>query len=342
MPKRDDDKEIAHHPHDGLIKRTFTNPEVAAVELRQVLPATLCARLDWHSLEVASTSFIDPKLDPRDSDILYSIALRDSKRRVSIYVALEHQSTPDAKMAARFLVYIGRLYERYIREHNKSTTVPMVIPVLLYQGPTGWVLPRRLSESLDVPPELLEVFPSPIELIFAVDDLQESVVGPQVTRDLLARDRGLAQAEMARTLLWLYVHQDASTGERAAALGRLLAFIAEAHGPDEVRPFLTYLLSAFPQETPIRAIIEGSLNPETRHMYTTMRDELITEGITKGRTDGETKGMARMLVRLLDTRGLPLTDELRRHVDDCKDNTLLQRWFDRAVTATTLAEVFDD
>lgn len=44
-----------------------------------------------------------------------------------------------------------------------SATVPMVVTILLYQGPTGWILPRRLSESLDVPPELLAVFPSPVE-----------------------------------------------------------------------------------------------------------------------------------------------------------------------------------
>ncbi|MEM9462302.1 MAG: Rpn family recombination-promoting nuclease/putative transposase, partial [Myxococcota bacterium] len=252
----DDKADIAHHPHDGLVKRIFGDPQTAAVELRKVLPAALCERLDWDILHVESSSFIDPKLKPRHSDILYTIAIVGSERRISLYTVLEHQSKPDAKMAARFIVYVGRLYERYIRQHKDSTTVPLVVPVLLYQGPTGWTLPRRLSESLDAPPELLEIFPSPVELVFAVDDLEESVLGQQVTRDMLVRDRHLAQAEMARTMLWLYHHPEASTGERAAALGLLLEFIAETWGPDAVRPFLTYLLSAFPTQTPIRAIIE--------------------------------------------------------------------------------------
>ncbi|MCB9716275.1 MAG: hypothetical protein H6712_20580 [Myxococcales bacterium] len=85
-------------------------------------------------------------------------------------------------------------------------------------------------------------------------------------------------------------------------------------------------------------------------MYATIRDELLAkgraEGLAEGRADGilqgETKGMARMLERLLDTRGLEPTDELRERVAACKDENLLQRWFDRAVTATSLAEVFDD
>lgn len=341
-----DSEDIAHHPHDGLVKRIFTDPETAAVELRQVLPATLCDRLDWGTLRVEPSSFIDPKLKPRHSDILYTVAIAGSERRISLYTVLEHQSKPDAKMAARFLVYVGRLYERYIRQHENSTTVPMVVPILLYQGPTGWTLPRRLSESLDVPPELLAVFPSPVELVFAVDDLEESVIGEQVTRDVLARDRHLAQAEMARTMLWLYHHQDASAGERAAALGVLLEFISESWGPDAVRPFLTYLLSAFPTQTPIRAIIEGSLNPETRHLYATIREELIADGMLKGKAEGKAEGktemLAEMLEQLLDSRELAPTDELRDRVAGCKDESLLRRWFQRALTAATLTEVFDD
>ena len=350
MTDRDYDDDIAHHPHDGLVKHTFTNPEAAAVELRQVLPAALCSRLDRETLEVESSSFTSSTLKPRHSDILYSIGLRGSQHRISIYVALEHQSTPDAKMAARFMVYLGRFYERYLRKNSDRDTVPMVIPVLLYQGPDGWTLPQRLSEVLDVPPDLLEVFPSPIELTFAVDDLGQSVLGEQVTRDQLLRERGLAQAEMARTMLWLYFNREAATGERAAVMGLLLDFIAETWGPEAVTPFITYLISCFEPESPIGGILEESLNQETRHLYTTIREQLLAEGMAKGvakgkaegMAEGKAEGMARMLERLLDTRGLTLTEELRERLSGCKDEALLQRWFDRAITASTPTEVFDD
>lgn len=84
MVKRGYDEEIAHNPHDGLIKRIFTKPEAAAVELRSALPAALTEQLDWDTLHVESGSFVDPKLRPRHSDILYSMALRDSERRVHV------------------------------------------------------------------------------------------------------------------------------------------------------------------------------------------------------------------------------------------------------------------
>jgi len=213
-----------------------------------------------------------------------------------------------------------------------------VIPVLLYQGPTGWTLPRRLSEMLDVPPDLLEVFPSPIELSFAVDDLEDSLLGEGVTRDQLVRDRGLARAEMARTMLWLYHHPEATTGERAATLGLLLDFIGATWGPEGIKPFLTYFVSRFDRISPLRGILLESVSKENHRLYVTIAEEWIAEG----KIEGKAEAFAEMLEKLLDTRGLTLTNALRERVTHCKDDALLQRWFDRAITATTLTTVFDD
>jgi len=339
------DEESVRHPHDGLVKRVFTDPEAAAVELRQVLPAALCDQLDWSSLEVSASSFIDPQLRPRHSDILYSVALRRTGQRISVYVVLEHQSTPDPMMAARFLVYVGRLYERFLRDDDGSGTVPMVVPVLLYQGPRGWTLPRRLSEILDIPPELLEAISPPVELTFAVDDLQRSLLGEQVTRDQLVRERGLALAEMARSMLWLAFHPEASRGARAAVLGPLLDFVAETYGPSEVQPFLTYFVSAFERNSPLRATIVESLSQETRSMFISIRDEWLAQGKAQGRAQGmaqgRAQGLAQALERLLVAKGLELTAEQRERVAACTDEARLQAWFDRAVTATAPAQVFE-
>ncbi|MEM9453717.1 MAG: hypothetical protein AAGF11_06030 [Myxococcota bacterium] len=61
-----------------------------------------------------------------------------------------------------------------------------------------------------------------------------------------------------------------------------------------------------------------------------------------GKADGRAEMLAEMLARLLDTRGFALAEEFRKRIANCKDEALLRRWFDRAVTATTLTEVFDD
>ncbi|MCH9684538.1 MAG: Rpn family recombination-promoting nuclease/putative transposase, partial [Deltaproteobacteria bacterium] len=75
----------------------------AAAEVGVALPPTLTAQFDGDTLHVESVSFIDPKPKPSPHDILYSIGLRKSEQGVLACVVLEHQSTPDRMMAARFL-----------------------------------------------------------------------------------------------------------------------------------------------------------------------------------------------------------------------------------------------
>jgi hypothetical protein len=57
---------------------------------------------------------------------------------------------------------------------------------------------------------------------------------------------------------------------------------------------------------------------------------------------GEVKGEAKALLKLLDKRSLALSDEQREKVRTCTDAAQLDLWFDRAITASSTAEVFAD
>ncbi|MEM9455740.1 MAG: hypothetical protein AAGF11_16280 [Myxococcota bacterium] len=159
----------------------------------------------------------------------------------------------------------------------------------------------------------------------------------------------LAPAERAawnpaavRTLLWLASHASAIDAPRAEALGPLFEVIRDAWGPDDLQALLTYIVSAFERDSPLPDILFRSASKETRLMFTTIRDQLFTDGRDEGRSEGKAEGLAHALERLLDSRELELDDALRTRITDCKDPALLQRWFDRALKATTLTEVFDD
>jgi hypothetical protein len=60
----------------------------------------------------------------------------------------------------------------------------------------------------------------------------------------------------------------------------------------------------------------------------------------QGEAKGEAKGKAEALLRLLDKRGLALSDEQQKRVGDCTETAQLDLWFDRAITASSTAEVF--
>jgi len=62
-------------------------------------------------------------------------------------------------------------------------------------------------------------------------------------------------------------------------------------------------------------------------------------GHAAGRAEGETAGQAKALLALLDARGLAVSDDVRRRIDECRDGATLQQWIVRAATASSGEDV---
>jgi hypothetical protein len=67
------------------------------------------------------------------------------------------------------------------------------------------------------------------------------------------------------------------------------------------------------------------------------RDEGLAEGLAKGRAEGLAEG----LLRLLASRDIQLDPDQRTKIETCTDLDQLDRWFDRALRATSLDEVLN-
>ncbi len=79
-------------PHDLLFKSTFSQPQHAVELFRSLLPPGVVRHIDFGTLQVEPTSFIDEKLRARYSDLLFSVEL--AGRPAYLYLLFEHQSWP--------------------------------------------------------------------------------------------------------------------------------------------------------------------------------------------------------------------------------------------------------
>ncbi len=116
--------------HDAVFKQFLTHPETARDFLDIHLPPALRKLCDLNTLQLASGSFIEDDLRPYYSDVLYSLKAGNSDGYV--YCLIEHQSTPDKHMAFRLMRYAIAAMQRHLDAGHK--TLPLVIPVLFYQG----------------------------------------------------------------------------------------------------------------------------------------------------------------------------------------------------------------
>lgn len=70
-------------------------------------------------------------------------------------------------------------------------------------------------------------------------------------------------------------------------------------------------------------------------MKTVWKDDFVDGLLDQGRAEGR----AEMLLKLLG-RNFTVPDDIRRRVETCTDIAVLETWFDRAISAESLDEVF--
>ncbi|WNG51504.1 transposase [Archangium minus] len=332
-------------PHDLFVRYTLGQPERAAAELRAALPPRVISQVDWSTLQRESGSVVDPELRETQSDLLFSARLSGG-RPLLFYVLLEHQSRVDRWMALRMLRYVVRQLEHWRQANPDSEKLPVVVPLVMYHGPDGaWSAPRRVEELFDLPDEAeaqepwLALMP---RFEYLLDDLMAE-----------RAEALMARPGPALTRLALLVLRYGRTEELNQRLPDWVALFAEVHsgphGDEELGLVVRYLLQV--GDRTVRAAIGRVLRSvmETHRAEELMRtygEELIEQGrqqgLAQGLEQGRAQGRAESLLRILAARGWFVSEQARQRVLTCTDITLLDRWFERALTAPTLSDVLGD
>jgi Arc/MetJ-type ribon-helix-helix transcriptional regulator len=100
-------------------------------------------------------------------------------------------------------------------------------------------------------------------------------------------------------------------------------------------------------------LVLASLNEAARRALEAMmasgnyeyQSELVRRNVAKGRDQGREEGALQAKVAdvlaVLETRGLPIPEEVRRRVQASTDTSELDRWHRRAVLVSSAAEIFE-
>ncbi len=125
-------------PHDKLFRAVFADPHEAESFLRVHLPPALVQRLDWTSLALVETSFVDAALEESESDLLYTVQVQETAQAAHLYLLFEHQSSPDKWMRFRLLKYMCRIWDESFKEHPEQAVLRPIVPLVFYQGESRW------------------------------------------------------------------------------------------------------------------------------------------------------------------------------------------------------------
>lgn len=91
-----------------------------------------------------------------------------------------------------------------------------------------------------------------------------------------------------------------------------------------------------------RELMGTGLFDQTSWVAEGFRDQGRAQGREQGREQGRRQERARSILRVLESREVSLPDDARERITACEDDEQLDRWFDRALTATTIEAVLEE
>jgi predicted transposase YdaD len=319
------------HPHDKLFKQALSNPKDAALELRAVLPEALAARIDFDSLIPKTESFIDDAFKGAYADLLYTV--RYANRDALIYILFEHKSRPHRFTLLQLLRYMVRIWEKCLTEKPSPSTLPPIIPAIVFHSDKGHPPPTHFHALFDPAlmsdPDLAQLTPA---FEARLDDLSRlrdealraRAMGPEATLGFVflrdARRRGRILDELAK---W------------ADQFGFLNATL---EGQRAILQLFSYLLIVAPNldfEELTRRVHQAI--PETENLVMTLAEKLIKQGRQEGRQEGYRTLVRRQIELKFGTLGPDALTQL-----DAADEATLIRYSERVLTAMSVEGVLGE
>lgn len=259
-------------PHDAVFRQMLTQKAVARDFLQIHLPGHFLQICNLDSLKLESGSFVEENLRNRYADILYSLETEQGPGY--IYALIEHQSTPDKLMAFRMMRYAIAAMQRHLDAGH--TTLPLVVPILFYQGlKSPW--PHSLNwQSLFSEPEMAKTLYNsefPLVDLTAIPDNQ------------ILQHQRMAMLE----LLQKHIRQR----DLSELLDQLITLLTQQSLIDpQLNVLINYMVKAGNCENPgvlIRQLAQGA--PQYKDQLMTIAEWLEEKGRTEGIQLGMQQGL---------------------------------------------------
>ncbi len=124
-------------------------PAVAKELLQIHLPGKIQDIIDIDTLSLEKESFVEEGLKNSIGDVLFSV--KAGNQDAYIYILIEHQSKPDPLMAFRLFKYKFNICDRYLKTHPKSKKLPLIYPMIFYNGKRKYNAEKNLWALFEDP-----------------------------------------------------------------------------------------------------------------------------------------------------------------------------------------------
>jgi predicted transposase/invertase (TIGR01784 family) len=313
--------------HDLSYRLFFSHRRMIQALLQEIVGERWVELIDFNSGELVDTTFISPQHEKRESDLIWRFRRKDSGELVFVYILMEFQSRPDPSMPARFMSYLGMLYQRLMKNRSRKAwrKLPLVLPMVVYNGEEPWDVSTDLGSLIGYLDPSAEIYRPQLRYLL----VDESSYSSEELTEMANPVAELFQIEKSRT--WWEIRWN---------VDRLRHTIP----PDEVtlrRAFETWLAKVVLPRLSAEEAFEILTLEEIETVLAERIDRWNRELQEKGRQEGRQEATAQVLLRQLHLKFGPLAPEVEERVRSTDADRLLE-WSERILTSERLEEVFGD
>lgn len=187
------------NPHDKSIRFYLCEKETAKSFFQEYLPPRITKNLDFAALEICKDNFVSSKMSDYFSDILYYIHLNDMD--AFIYLLIDHKSWEEHFVSLQLLKYMVRIWELYLKQNENAKILPVILPIVIYNGPRKWRLDTRFISLFNVPEYMKDYIPDFNYNLHDVSHLPvEEIRGAVLLRILFKTFRYINEPELIHKL----------------------------------------------------------------------------------------------------------------------------------------------
>lgn len=310
--------------HDSGYRYLFSNPALVKDLIMGFVPDDWLHSLDYSTLESVNASYVSEDMKQRHSDVIWRV--KAGGQWVYLYLLIEFQSSVDVYMALRMMVYQGLLYQDLIKAKAvlEDGRLPPILPIVLYNGKERWTAAADVSDLIPAVPGLVAQFK------------------PQV-KHLLIDENAYSDHELAslKNLVAAVFRIEHPTSPQAMLelLKNLEAWLADS--PDLRRMFGCWIRATLMRNSEYKVLLPQVDDlQELNVMLADKLEEWALEYKAEGKSEGKVEGEILALQKLLSRRFGAIPAELTAKIANASLEEI-ERWFDLAIDATRLADIFE-
>jgi len=270
--------------YDKTFKRWISEKSEAIALSKNFLPSNISDNLDYETMTIENTSYIDASFEEHASDFVYSCRWKTAEE-VKISFIYEHKSYLPRFPEFQLLRYLYNGYNYQIKQGLQPTPI---ICILFYHGKEQWTK-RKISDYFSLQAEQIKQYiPNFDYVLIDLDDYSDD--------DIMAIETGF----LLRSIMLLFKHKDDNQFV-LQNIKKIFIFVEEDIPKDQKETYFemvfTYLMEGFTLKIEeVKQVIQkipNNLKDKAMSTY----DMLIQEGVVIGEERGLEKGLEKGLER---------------------------------------------